>query len=88
MNRQFDVKQALRVFYKIAKHGQRVNDEHRLNGMYASSDHDGYTVTIRDDAVTLRVFFHNTHKFAFRRKIDLEQFMDRIGELDRLQFGT
>lgn len=86
MDKKFDVKQALRVFYVIVQNGQRVGEEHQLGGVYASSDYDGYTVTLRDDAVTLSIFFHNTHRFEFKRRAQLEQFMQRIEELDRRKF--
>ena len=87
MEQKFDIKQALRVYYKIVQHGQKVNDEHRLNDVWASADHDGYTVMLHDDAVTLHIFFHNTHKFTYKRAIQLEQFMTRLAELDRMQLN-
>lgn len=84
MENKLDKKQALRVFYKIAENGQKVGEEYRFHDLYASSDIDGYTVTIRDDAVTLYMFFHNTYKFEFKRKIQLEQFMDKIAAVDKM----
>lgn len=85
MEKKLDIKQALRVFSKISEYGQRVEGEYRLNGMWATTDFDGYTVILRDEAVTLHIFFHNTHKFTYKRRVELENFVARLAEIDRLQ---
>ncbi len=85
MTDKLNIKQALRVFQKILDHGQRRDAERMLHGLYASSDLDGYTLMIRDEAVTLQIFFHNRHKLSFKRRPELDQFMKRLAEADRLQ---
>lgn len=85
MEQKLDIKQALNVFQKVMDHGQRVDDEYRLNGLFASTDFDGYTVFLRDDAVTLTLFFHNKYTFDFKRAADLDTFMQRLRDVERMQ---
>jgi len=87
MEQKLDLKQVLRVFQTVVEHGQNLRDEYKLGGLWANTDFDGYTVVMRDEAVTLHIFFHNTHRFTYKRKIDLEVFMGRIKEIDRTRYA-
>ena len=84
MESQFDIKQVLRVFQKILDHGQKIDNAYRFGGITAESDFDGYNLLLFDDAVKLHIFFHNTHKFDFKRNIELDAFMDKIKHIDKL----
>jgi len=88
VEKKLDIKQALRVFSKVTEYGQRSAGEYRLGGLWASTDHDGYTAILRDDAVSLYIYFHNTYKFDFSKKIQLNAFMDTLREVDRKEFQS
>lgn len=85
MEKSLSIKQVLKVFAKISEHGQKRKEEYFLNGLWAASSFDGYTVIIRDELVTLYVYFHNTHKVEFSKKQNLEAFMNKLDEIDKMQ---
>lgn len=85
MEKNLSIKQALNVFAKITKYGQKREEEYYLNGLWASSSFDGYTVMIRDELVTLYVYFHNTHKFDFSKTSQLEVFMKKLADIDKMK---
>lgn len=76
---------ALDVYQKIVDEGVKVGDEYRLNGLYAFSDHDGYTLFIRDTYVTLTVFFHNKLNLDFRKRIHRDEFISSVIRLYHMQ---
>lgn len=83
----FDIKQILRVYQKIVDNGQKVDDAYRFAGVSAESDYDGYTLMLFDEAVSLHIFFHNSHKFEYKRSVDLEAFMEKIKHIDKLDLN-
>lgn len=83
MTEKLEVKQALRVFQHVVDRGAKVPGGYRLDGILADPGHDGYTVTLTDGTVTLRIFFHNAYEFEYRRRIDLDAFLDKLDKLDR-----
>ncbi len=50
---------ALKAYQTIIDHGQKEDGYYTYQGVRASSDVDGYGVTLTDGIVTLRVLFHN-----------------------------
>ena len=80
---KIDVKQALRVFDKITKNGEKTEEGWRYRGLTASTDFDGYTVFLRSQNVELTIFFHNKFTVDCKRSMDLEDFVDLLAKIDR-----
>ncbi len=82
-----NVRQALRVFYKVTHYGDQHGGEYHLDGITARSEQDGYTIILSDDEVTLTVFFHNT--FDVERSSDsaLQSFYDRLEKIDQAEYA-
>ncbi|MFT5084385.1 MAG: hypothetical protein ACI9Y1_002440 [Lentisphaeria bacterium] len=83
MNEKVNLKKSLRVFNKIITEGYRNGDEYSLNGLNASMDFDGYTVTIRNDYVRLDIFFHNKISFDYSSRKERILFLEKIDVMDR-----
>lgn len=83
MSGELNIRQALRVFHIITSHGTRTEEGFRLSGLTASSDFDGYTVTIRNDYVCLDIFFHNKYTFTCDNRKEKEAFLYKIKQIDR-----
>ncbi len=62
MKNRLDINTALLAFTKINEHGDAVDGGHYFEGLFASSDYDGYTLTIKDKLSTLTIFFHNKYE--------------------------
>ena len=77
------VKKALRVFQKVCDAGEKTGDEYQYNGLKASSDFDGYTVTLRNDYVSLDIFFHNKFNFEYTNQKERDLFLEKIDQIDR-----
>ncbi|MCX2780373.1 DUF3081 domain-containing protein [Microbulbifer thermotolerans] len=80
---KIDVKQALRVFNRITREGQKEGDQWRYRGLTASADFDGYTVFIKSAKVALTIFFHNKYSVEYSSARDLQEFVDLLQILDR-----
>lgn len=87
METHFDIKQILRVYQKIVDHGQQIENHYRLGGVNAESDFDGYNLLLFDEAVKLHIFFHNTHKFDYKRNVELEAFMEKLKQIDKMNIA-
>jgi hypothetical protein len=83
MDEKIYVRRAFRAFGVILAEGKRVGNEYHLNGLVAYADHDGYTVTIRNDYVQLDVFFHNKFSFNYSSRKEKSLFLEKINALDR-----
>jgi hypothetical protein len=84
MDEKIDIKKILRVFDLIITKGEKVGDEHHLNGLSAISGFDGYTVTIRNDYASLDVFFHNAFTFNYNNQKEKVAFLEKIEAIARL----
>ncbi|WGL17326.1 DUF3081 family protein [Microbulbifer bruguierae] len=82
---KIDIKQALRVFDRITREGEKHGDEWQFQGLFASTDLDGYTVFIRSPKVELTIFFHNKYTVDYRNAVDLHEFVELLEKLDRGQ---
>ena len=80
---KIDVKQALRVFDKITREGEKTEDGWRYRGLTASTDFDGYTVFLRSPNVELTIFFHNKFTVDYRNAMELDEFIQLLSKLDR-----
>lgn len=84
-DRSVDVKQALRVAFRILSEGRREDDgnSHRLGGLNASSDLDGYNVALWNDYVRLSIHFHSRFELEFSSPREKALFLERLAALDQ-----
>ncbi len=82
---KINIKRALRVFYHIHQHGQLLEGKHFLNGLSASSDHDGYTIVLSNAEVELTIFFHNKYELKSRNSLALQGFLEQLRILDQVK---
>lgn len=80
---KIDVKQALRVFDKATRKGEKREDGWHYRGITATTDFDGYTVMINTPKVQLTIFFHNKYTVDYARARDLQEFIELLEKLDR-----
>ncbi len=82
MDDKIDIKKILRVFDIMVTEGEKVGDEYRLNGLSAIVGFDGYTITIRNEYVSLDVFFHNAFTFNSSDQKQKLLFLERVDAID------
>lgn len=80
---KIDIKQALRVFDKATRKGEKREDGWHFRGITATTDFDGYTVMINTPKVQLTIFFHNKYTVDYARAHDLQEFIEVLEKLDR-----
>ncbi|WP_193163941.1 DUF3081 family protein [Microbulbifer hainanensis] len=80
---KIDVKQALRVFDKATREGEKKEDGWHFRGLTMSTDFDGYTVFINSPKVQLTVFFHNKYTVDYGNALELQEFVELLDKLDR-----
>lgn len=80
-DRKVDVALALRAYQNILDHGQRDEDSFVYKGLRASTDFDGYTVTLSDGTITLRIFFHNRFAMEPNDGKAVDQFLLRLNRV-------
>jgi hypothetical protein len=88
MQNELDSKFLLRVFDKITNHGDKTDDGHRLDGVTAFSDFDGYTVFLQDAKVKMSFGFHNTYHFDYDSSQDFADFEKKLKNIDREYDGA
>ena len=80
---KIDVKQALRVFDKATREGEKRDDGWHYRGLTVSTDFDGYTVFINSQNVQLTVFFHNKYTVDYKNALQLQEFVELLAKIDR-----
>jgi hypothetical protein len=83
--RKIDVRLALRAYQNLLEFGVRDAEGHHLDGLTANSDFDGYTVTLSDRAVTVRLLFHNKVAIDAPSGRALEGFIERLQRVAGMQ---
>ncbi|MGO1247330.1 MAG: DUF3081 family protein [Oceanisphaera sp.] len=83
MQNELDNMVVLEVFDKIRRFGEPYQEGHRLDGIIASSDFDGYTVVLSGNEVTLQLNFHQSYEFDYSSEKLKAQFMDKIDYIHR-----
>ena len=83
IERKIDVAQALRAYQHIVDHGERRTDGYVLEQLHASTDFDGYGVTLSDGVVHLRILFHNRFVLEPTQGKAVEQFLRRLGRIGK-----
>ncbi|MCR9258844.1 MAG: DUF3081 domain-containing protein [Pseudomonadaceae bacterium] len=58
-DRKVDIALALRAYQTVLDNGEREEEGFVYKGLKASTDFDGYTVTLSDGTINLRIYFHN-----------------------------
>ena len=81
--RKVDVATALRAFQHVVDRGERTAGGHCYQGIHASTDFDGYTITLSDDRVRLRILFHNRFAIEPTQGKAVEQFLARLARLGK-----
>lgn len=59
MEHKVDVPLVLRAYQTVVENGQREGERYHWGGLTAESDFDGYTASLSDGHVTVRVLFHS-----------------------------
>jgi len=83
MTDKIDLKKVLQAFQTIVNNGKKVGSEYVLNGLIASSDVDGYTITIRNEYVILNILFHNKFTVDFPNLKEKTLFFEKIYALSK-----
>lgn len=82
MEEKVNIKQALRVYQKIATQGSRHEDGFKWQGLHASSDFDGYTVYLSDGTTSLTLYFHNKFSLDSPGTKATATFLQRLARID------
>jgi hypothetical protein len=85
METKIDVRKVLRVFNKVQDLGTAVEDGYQYKGLTASQDFDGYTIILKDDYVSVTVFFHNKFSLDYTRSATLHGFLEKLDQVDRVK---
>lgn len=83
MKNDLDLHMLLRVYEKIRKNGESIEEGHKLEGVKATSDFDGYTVFLSDVQCQLTLFFHNKYEFDYPTDKAREDFEKRLAYIDK-----
>jgi len=83
MHNKFDSRTILAVFELIQQKGKSSKGGYQLDGMQAYTDHDGYSVYLSADDVTLHLGFHNTYELEYPDGAHAERFVNRMNGLIR-----
>ncbi len=57
----------------------------KYKGLTASQDFDGYTIILKDDYVSVTVFFHNKFSLDYTRSAALQGFLEKLDQVDRVK---
>ena len=85
MEEHFDINLTLRVYHKVASHGEKTGDKYQFQGLTAWSDADGYTVELSDSHVSLSIYFHNKYEFKYDNAKQLETFIRHLELVDSMK---
>lgn len=82
MKNELDTKLILSAFEKIREHGKKDEDKFLLDGVYATTDFDGYTLFLNDANVELQFGFHNQYHFTYHNEEQRHQFELKLKRID------
>lgn len=74
---------ALKVFDIIVRQGEKQKEGYYFNGLTAISSFDGYTVCIKNEYVSLNLYFHNKFSLETSHKRHKLDFINKINEIYR-----
>lgn len=73
-----DVRLALRAYQRVLDRGERRDGGYQLGELRAETDFDGYTVSIGDGRVKVRVLFHSRVDVDAPNSKALQDFVGRL----------
>ena len=83
MQNELESKFLLSVFHKIVTFGEKTKQGHRLAGVTAFSDFDGYTIFLQDAKVKMSFGFHNTYHLDYQSSSDFLDFEKKLKNIDK-----
>ncbi|GAB1258799.1 hypothetical protein NBRC116494_33010 [Aurantivibrio plasticivorans] len=87
LDEKIDVKFVLHVLEKIVTHGHRDETRefptHQLEGIFASSDLDGYNVVLFNEYVSLTIQFHSKYVFEYNNQRERLLFLEKLEHIQR-----
>ena len=83
MDKNINVRQALRVFQRVLELGVRKGEASSYKQLEAVLAVDGYTVILKDDYVTLTIYFHNKFALDYTSNRALYAFLGKLADIDR-----
>ncbi len=86
MKNSLDSKMIYRVLAIIQEKGIEKEDGWHYGGLIASSDPEGYNVSIRDNHVTLALGFHQSYQMDYKSGLEAEDFIDKLTQIYREKF--
>ena len=86
---EIDVRKALAIFGIITDKGFATKNSegvtvHTLNGLVAESSFDGYTIMIKNDNVSLSIFFHNKFAFEYTNNKEKDIFLEKMRVIEKI----
>ncbi len=77
------IREALQVFEKIRKNGNKTNLGFELSGLIAITSHDGYTISVSNDYANLTIFFHNKFSFEATNQKEKQAFLEKLKQINK-----
>lgn len=78
MKNDLDISMLLRAFEIISESGEKTELGHRLDGVEAYTDYDGYTVFMSGNGVELSIGFHNTYNLDYEHEHLKDTFLKKL----------
>lgn len=78
MKNELESRLILSVFEKIRRHGEKQDEQHFLEGVFAATDFDGYNLYLSDANVQLQWGFHNQYHYTYVQDEHKEQFEKKL----------
>lgn len=88
MKNDLDSKMILRVFEYIQQHGEIIDDLKCVDGIFAYTDYDGYTIYLKSNTVTLTLGFHNTYHLEYDAQNHKESFYQSVNRLNHIALSA
>ncbi len=84
MEKHIEARVVLLAAEVIRSQGQRTDEGYVYQQIHLNIGHDGYSLTLRDSAVTMTLLFHNKVHVDYRRMTELESFYEKLTALSQL----
>lgn len=84
MERHLDKTSCMNAFATILQHGEKHDQGHLYEGVYAQSEDDGYIIRLFDDRCSLTLYFHNKHQLDGPDESTIDLFIRKIYDIAAL----